>query len=175
MYCTLKWCVHLRGQTHSLIAIHLLGQVQLMVIAWPTESRMADQGIVARMKMLSDAVAGGGHSMLSTTAALNLESRSLPSAEHLRGENLHNMTSTFEKSPLHGQYQTCLSELWGEATSLESLRHVSVCSLSETRSDSSARVDPVASQEPDCKAWNDSRQLLQLWAAFLVLESSHET
>ena len=84
-------------------------------------------------------------------------------------------TPTFEKSPLHGQYQTCLSELWGEATSLESLRHVSVCSLSETRPDSSARVDPVASQEPDCKAWNDSRQLLQLWAAFLVLESSHET
>jgi hypothetical protein len=123
MYCTLKRCVHLRGQTHSLIAIPLLGQVQLMVIAWPTESRMADQGMFARMKMLSDAVAGGGHSMLSTTAALNLESRSLPSAEHLRGENLHNTTSTFEKSPLHGQYQTCLSELWGEATSLESLRH----------------------------------------------------
>ena len=141
---------------------------------------MADQGIVARMKMLSDAVAGGGHSMLSTTAALNLESRSLPSAEHLRGENVEFTntkcaTPTFEKSPLPGQYQTCLSELWGEATSLESLRHVSVCSLSETRSDSSARVDPVASQEPDCKAWNDSRQLLQLWAAFLVLESSHET
>jgi hypothetical protein len=130
---------------------------------------MADHGIVARMKMLSDAVAGGGHSMLST-AALNLESKSLPSAEHLRGENVE------FTSPLHGQYyQTCLSELWGEATSLESLRHVSVCSLSETRPDSSARVDPVASQEPDCKAWNDSRQLLQLWAAFLVLESSHET
>ena len=106
MYCTLKWCVHLRGQTHSLIAIPLLGQVQLMVIAWPTESRMADQGIVARMKMLSDAVAGGGHSMLSTTAALNLESRSLPSAEHLRGENVESTTQNVQHQPLRNHHYT---------------------------------------------------------------------
>jgi hypothetical protein len=64
---------------------------------------MADHGIVARMTMLSDAVAGGGHSMLST-AALNLESKSLPSAEHLRGENVELFTT--QHQPLRNHHYT---------------------------------------------------------------------